>query len=332
MNPRSYLLAAALFASATSVVGNSLADGASASPSSEERRAAAREFAEGQRAFKAGDYPHAGTSFEAAYHHAPHPAPLWNAARAWYRAGELVRAANLYAKYLREAPPKAPDRNSATSALNELSQKLARLEIHAPDMTDVKVDEQPTEGLSVYVNPGAHVVEAHAGDKVVRQSQNVQAGQVVSVALVAPPDTTPVATTTPPPMPSNMTGTTTSAAPPPESKGWSPVVVYVGAGLTAAFAGLTIWSGIDTLNQKNAFNQAPTQDNLDQGKSRETRTNIFLATTIGLGALTAAAAIFLVDWHGSGTTETGAPPAPAAARPTVRVGFGLGSVAIGGTF
>ena len=46
-------------------------------------RSAARFFAEGQKAFSAGDYPRAGEQFEAAYKERPHHAPLWNAARSW---------------------------------------------------------------------------------------------------------------------------------------------------------------------------------------------------------------------------------------------------------
>src|SRR5262249_35778251 len=65
---------------------------------------AAKDFADGERAFKAGDFVGAATHFEAAFQKAPHYAPLWNAARAWHRAGSLARAATLYARYLRESP------------------------------------------------------------------------------------------------------------------------------------------------------------------------------------------------------------------------------------
>src|SRR5262249_30884250 len=73
----------------------------------EARREAARKFGDATRAFDAGDYRRAGEGFEAAYQLAPHEDPLWNGARAWHLAGDLARAANLYARYLREAPPNA---------------------------------------------------------------------------------------------------------------------------------------------------------------------------------------------------------------------------------
>jgi hypothetical protein len=86
-------------------------------PSAADREAAARAFSQGQRAFKKGDFRHAAESFETAYKDAPHPSSLWNAARAWHRARELARAANLYAKFLREAPADSRDRNSAQAAI-----------------------------------------------------------------------------------------------------------------------------------------------------------------------------------------------------------------------
>src|SRR5512143_4363052 len=78
----------------------------------EDRREAGRLFVEGQRSFTTGDFRHSAESFEAAYQKVPKLPALWNAARAWHRAGEPVKAANLYASYLDKAPPKAPDRAS----------------------------------------------------------------------------------------------------------------------------------------------------------------------------------------------------------------------------
>src|SRR5262245_7274448 len=76
-------------------------------------RAAAAAFKEGQRAFRAGDDRRAAEQFELAYHDKPHHSPLWNAAQSWEKAGEYVRAGNLYARFLRDAPPDTPDRNQA---------------------------------------------------------------------------------------------------------------------------------------------------------------------------------------------------------------------------
>jgi hypothetical protein len=147
----------------------------------------------------------------------------------------------------------------------------------------------------------------------VRQSQSVEAGDVVSVVLVPPP--APGAPSPPPP------------APVPErraSREWSPIVVYFGGAVALALTGITVWSGIDTLQQKDAFDKAPTQNNLDVGRQKETRTNVLIAASAGVAALTAVTAFVLVDWHGSSEKRE---PAPA-----VQVGAGLGSLVLRGTF
>ena len=275
----------------------------------DDRRAAAKLFAEGQRAYHAGDYRHAAESFEAAYARAPRLPPLWNAARAWQKGGELVRAANLYASYLRKAPPTAPDRNSATSALRDLSTRLAELEVHAAAMTDLKLDgvaidldDQSPASVVLYVTPGEHVVEGTENGKIVRQTPTAVAGTSVSVVLIA------AAAPPPPPPPS---------APREEkpSHGWSPVVVAVGGGLTAVAAGFLIWSSVDTLSQRSAFDASPTQANLDTGLADQTRTNVLLGVTLGVALFTGLAAIFLVDW-----------------KPRVHASVGLGGASIGGVF
>src|SRR5262249_33886067 len=126
----------------------------------EDRQAAAREFQDGQRAFAAGDFRLAAEQFEAAYKHKPHYAALYNAARARLRAGDTVRAANHFARYLREAPPNTRDRNTAQSTLREIAPKLGRLEVTAVGLDDLRLDGEPLTERMVYVNPGAHVVEA----------------------------------------------------------------------------------------------------------------------------------------------------------------------------
>lgn len=258
-------------------------------------RAASKSFADGERAFRAGDFTHAAEAFEAAYAAAPHADALWNAARAWHRAGEAVRAANLYAQYLREAPPNAPDRNSATNALVSLSAKLGRLEIHREGVDDVRVDGRPVDGASVYVYPGRHLVSGRRAGERVEQTESVAAGAVVSIVF-APAPTPPAAPPTiapppasPPPPP---------AAAPARASGWSPTIVWIGGGITALAAAATVWSGLDTLAQRDAFFESPSQDKLDAGRAKQTRTNVLLGASVGLGVLTAATALFLVDWRG----------------------------------
>jgi hypothetical protein len=290
-----------------------------APPSAAEREAAQRAFAQAQHAFRRGDFRHAAEQFEVAYGHAPHPDVLWNAARAWHRAREFARAANLYAKFLRDAPADARDRNSATTELRELSQRLARLDVVAPDFQELRVDEQPLDGTSVYVTPGAHVVEGKIDGRVVRQTPTVAAGDVMSVALVtAPPAPAAPAAALPAPAPAEVTrdeGVKTGR------HGLPPVVVWIGAGATAVATGITVWSAVDTEQARSHYNGTPQA--LDDGLDKERRTNVLVVVSSGLGAFTLLSTLLFVDWHGSGKPKEGV---------TVKVGAGLGSVSLGGTF
>lgn len=346
MHPRARVLAAAL-SLATPIVAQVGAERcaeaqAGGAATAEDRKQAAKDFAEGDRAFKDGDYRHAAESYEHAYHRVPHYSALWNAARSWDHAGEPARAANLYSRYLREAPPRARDRNSAQRLLRALSNRLARLEIHATDVSDVHVDDAPTDAPSVYVTPGAHVVEGKTSDgTVVRQSSDVQAGDVVSVALVPPvagasassTPAAPVSTATPAtaaaPSPAHATTDDTQHDEPQQSSSrkWSPIFVYFGGALTLALGGITIWSGLDTLQQKDTFDKNPTQSNLDSGKSKELRTNVLIGATSAVAVVTGVTALFLIDWKGHGGKETKPDESP-----SVQVGAGLGSLLVRGEF
>jgi hypothetical protein len=287
-----------------------LAGSALGDVSDRDRKAAQTSFQEGQKAFKSGDFRLAAERFDEAYKRAPHHAPLWNAGRAWHRAGELTRAANIYAKYLREAPSNAPDRNRATAALKEVQTKLGRIDVHATGVGDVKVDGEPFEGEGVYVVPGAHVVEGLTKSEPresVRFPQSVSAGQIVSVALVPPaappPPPPPVAVIVPAtavPVASGATTTTTTPGS-ASSGGVSPWFFVAGTVVTLAAGGVTVWSGLDVSSKKDAYlGGEQTQAKYDAGKSAEMRTNVLIGVTGGLALLTVVTGLFLVDWKGSG--------------------------------
>lgn len=246
-------------------------------------RTAARWFAEGQKAFGAGDFPRAGEAFEAAYKAAPHHAPLWNAARSWQRAGEDVRAANLYARYLREAPPDAPDRDQATTAQKELSAKLGRIEPHLAAAQHPKVDGKNVDAPVVYVAPGEHVVEGDDSEGVIRKVVRVDAGQLVAVTIARSPKVEPPR---PPP-----TGEE-------KSRGLSPWWTVAGGALTAIAGGVTVAFGSDTVSKKHAFLTDRSQPNLDRAFSAQSRTNVMLVTTGGLALVTTVVAVFFTDWRG----------------------------------
>lgn len=267
---------------------------------SEAERDAFIAFQDGEHAFARGEFVRAAEAFESAYRRAPHPDALWNAAQAWSRAGEDARAANLHAKYLREAPSGAPDRGVATAELQKLSARLGRIDVVARGVVeDVAVDDRPLDGDRAYVTPGTHVVRGRAGERAITKSVTIQAGATVSVAL-SPGEPRPT---------------------PPARRGPGLAVVVAGGAATAVAGGLLIWSGADTLRQRALFDDERTPQHLEDGRDKQTRTNVLIGVTAGLGALTAGAAVLLLDWR--------RPPAHARLAPGPA---GLRSVSVAGEF
>ncbi|HVK64771.1 MAG TPA: hypothetical protein VM694_09860 [Polyangium sp.] len=265
----------------------------------EDRAAATRAFEEGERAYRAGDFSRAAERFEEAYRKAPHPAPRWNAARSWDKAGEIARAANGYARYLREAPQGAPDRDEAGKALAELTAKLGRIEVFAPEAENVQVDDQRLEGTSVYVHPGTHVIKGRVRGIVVQRTEALEAGSVRSVALIAE-GVVSTANESPkePPRPAAKT-TRPPAKPAPAAraeKPWLVPALVASGAATVVSAGLVVWSGVDTLAALSDFDAAPTWDKLYDGRDKQFRTNVLIGVSLGLGAVTGAlGSIWLVD-------------------------------------
>jgi tetratricopeptide (TPR) repeat protein len=270
-----------------------------AEPEAPSQRGAAERFAAGEEAYARGDFVRAGDAFEAAYAADPQPASLWNAARSWHRAGERARAANLYRRYIREAPADAPDRDEATRAMLELVERLGRLEIVAPGAGPLSVDGRPAPADVVFVDPGSHLVETSFGADRVQREVTVQEGAAATVLLEKPKPAHAVPSATAPPSQPPV------AEKPAVSKGGvTPWVMAPFVGTTALAAALTLASGVDTLIARSEYLDIPpderTTRQYDEGKFRQDRTNVLIGVTGGLALVSVAVAVFAIDW-GEGT-------------------------------
>jgi hypothetical protein len=110
--------------------------------------------------------------------------------------------------------------------------------------------------------------------------------------------------------------------------GASPLYFWIGAGLTAAAGGVTIWSGIDTLNnpgkdkvRQECVGQGTSCDLYQQGKDKELRTNILIGGTAVLGVGTAVLGAFFTNWSGDSTARKKSHQ-KASVQPWVSVGNG----------
>ncbi len=259
---------------------------------------AARVFADGERAFSAGDYARAAELFEEAYALRPHPASLANAAKARRTMGDLATAANHYQRLAVEASS-AADVSEAKAALASLSPMLGRITVKARADKNgaVSVDGKTSDAESTFVAPGTHTVEL-TGVRGAKRVVRVAEGEAVAVAFDDPPAALPARE--PPP----VTTAPAPVEPSPRKEGpISPLVTMIAAGLTLASAGVATWSGIDTLNERDAWDARPSNETLDAGLDKQRRTNILIGVTIGLGAITGVLAIF-TSWRGGHSAST----------------------------
>lgn len=278
--------------------------------------AAAAAFQEGQRLQLAREYARAAEFFEIADHAAPSPAALRSAIRSHQAAGHATRAATLA---LRSRARDAADPQSAQLAeavLAEATPRLTRVHVTCSPACTVSVDrlavgDGSAESHAFFVEPGSRTLETRWADRGTRsRSLDCAAGQSIELSLEAPPPE-PAPVTPPPPVVTPPPPILVVAPPPvapvvrPRQRPLPPLVFWIGLAATAASAGVMVWSGIDTLSARDAYVQRPTEAGYNDGTSRETRTDLLIASTAVLGVATAVVGVFFTEWSGRGSERSG---------------------------
>ncbi|HVY28490.1 MAG TPA: hypothetical protein VHB79_18165 [Polyangiaceae bacterium] len=306
-----------------SVGGLAHAQDTGSEPTPAQVRTAAEAFDKGREAYKAEDYVEAAEQFEKADNNAPSPAAIELAIRSRDKAGELDRAATLASLALKRHPDDANLLKLAGELAKRANATLFELTANCDQACDLTVGGKIVHGAPdtariLYLQPGTFTVRAGWPDNR-NDSKQVQAeaGGRGELNFVAP--TTPAAQSmakepedAPPPPPPAVTEKDEGTG----KKGMSPTIVYVGAGLTAVLGGITVWSGLDTMNnpgqdkvKEHCDAKLPDCQSLyDEGHGKQTRTNWLIAGTAVAGAATLALAVFAVDWSGGKSDK----PAPAA--------------------
>lgn len=266
----------------------------------------------------------AAEQWEKAFEGSKDPSHLYRAAKDRQKGGDPAGAANDYGRYLalvkgKPATDKAGKKQtaSATKEIANLQKTLGRFALRATGSSKIQVDGYPiemTRSEEWYVMPGPHVIEAKFETGVGKENATAEKGKLVPVVIAAPiegENGTP-----PPTKPDDPAKPTTSETPTGSSNNIAtaqvstsnhgkfslpPFWFYVIGGATAVVGGLTVLSALDVGSKKDDFDKSKTQDNLDAGKSAQTRTNILLVTTGVFVALTAVTAIVLVDWKRTDT-------------------------------
>jgi len=289
------------------------AQDAASEPTPAQVRVAAEAFDKGREAYKSEEYVEAAEQFEKADSNAPSPAALELAIRARDKAGELDRAATLMSLALKRHPGDENLLKIASDLSKRASTTLFALTALCDTPCDLTVGGKIVHGgpeteRLLYIQPGALTVRAGWSDNRSDSKQvQAEAGGKGEISFVAP--TTPAA--------KNMAeepSEPVAAAPvaparddgaDKKSSGWSPTVFYVGAGLTAVLGGVTVWSGIDTVNNPGADRvktECGTQGEscalYQEGVSKQRRTNVLIGVTAGVGVGTLLIAVLATDWSG----------------------------------
>jgi hypothetical protein len=151
--------------------------------------AAARErFKEGVSYFDQKQYEKARAAFVQAYALKKHPAVLLNLAHSELRSSHERDAAQHFAQYLREATDAAPDqRDAAQAGLASAKAAVSEVTVTTDAEAEVLVDgaTQGTAPLigSLFLEPGAHTLQAKKGDRVVTQNVTAKAGETREIKL-----------------------------------------------------------------------------------------------------------------------------------------------------
>ena len=300
-----------------------------APPSAERIKSAAAEYDAGRRAFTDGKYEEAAVHFENAYHDAPNAQTLRNAIRARRQASQLARAGTLAILAEDRYADDEQTLKVAKETIAEAGPKLFKLTIVCEPECNVASDGravslEDAKRFAFFLQPGPHnVTVGWSADRTKSLDIKAKEGQALEQSFEAPP--MPVAT--------NPTGPTVIVTnplppePPPSTKPFGPAVFITLLSLTAVSGGILIWSGIDTLNnlgtaavKAGCVGQGPSCALYQQGLDEQTRTNVLIGVTGGLGLLTFVS-IFLTQWSH-----------PHREAPTVTPTVGLGTFGLAGRF
>lgn len=279
-----------------------------AAPAFADSDAAAKQHAKeaydrGLDAHKHGEMARAAKEFAAADSYSPSPFALQAALDAAIDADDVALGAELLERAKREPAPPALA-SSITAATIKFNGRAGKVFIKCPtkSVCSAKIDENP-----VAVDK---VVWAQVGSRTV--SVAVDSGSAQAKAIEVTNDDTVEVTAAkglPLGVKSSNAAIPASTEPAPrsarQSEGLSPLVFYIGAGVTVVAAGVTTYMMVHTSSEHSDFKSGncPATPNpgctalADSGKSSQSIANIGLVVTAAAALTTAVLGIAFVNWH-----------------------------------
>jgi len=266
-----------------------------AAPVYADATAASRAFSEGQAAQLAGDFDRAAQNYELAFSIQPSKEALRSAVRARHLGGQLPRAATLAELLLAMYGDDETSTKLAKEVIAEAKPKFARIAIKCGAPCTIAVGGRAASltaatSHAIFLPAGAATIQISFETGDVKRDVAVKAGEDSALDIPKPQSTTTPVSSDP---------ITVTKKKKDEPHGVSPIVPLIGAGVTVVLAGVTTWSGVDTLKAHDAYVLDPTDAAYEQGRGKQMRTNVLLAVTGVFAIATGATAIFWTNWHGT---------------------------------
>lgn len=279
-------------------------------PTPEQVRLAAEAFDLGRQAYKDGRFTEAAEQFERADASAPSAAALALAIRSRDKSGDLDRAGTLASLALTRYPDDEDIAQIAPDVIARAGAALYELTVTCSEPCDLTDGTKVVHGRratrrTLFLTAGTHELRAgFDGDRTASHSVDALEGASGSVDFAPPsPAVEQPVETPPPPAPEPPAAKPEADEGVRKRHGLPPIVFWAGAGATAVAGGLTLWSGVDTVNNPGvakvkALCAAGDEDckYYKEGRSKQTRTNILLGVTGVLGVATGVVAAIAIDW------------------------------------
>lgn len=297
-------------------------------PSADRLKSAAEEYDRGRRAFLADDFDGAAVHFENAYRDAPRAETLRLAIRARRKGKQLARAAILAAVAQQRYPDDAATAQLAKETLAETAPQLNEYLVDCNADCAIAADgrvvsQSDAQKHRIFLEPGAHDLGVSFKQGGVSKHVDAKRGGKDTLSFEAPPAPVVAPVVVAPP----VTPPVVPEQPPASTKPFGPAVFFIAAGVTVALGAGTVLSGIDTKNnpgvdavRRDCAGKDTSCPEYQDGKSKETRTNVLLGVTLGAAAVTGVIGLFFTQWSSS-PIKVGAAPTP-----------GGGSIGAVGTF
>jgi hypothetical protein len=252
-------------------------------------------FAQGEKAYKAGDYEGAEHAFEDAYQTLPNAAVLLKIADCQTKREDFQDAAATLEKYL-SAKPNASDRTAIQDRVEEMRKKPGTVTVKSsPAGAAIWVDGADSALVTpsdLALPPGEHKITLRLQPyQDAEQSVVVEFASKSAVELtLAPP--APVA-----PPPAEGLPNTTEVPERDQTVGRHLTAPFwIAVGVTAAGAAVTTAFGIVALNKHSQFDRTPTTKLADDGERAATVSDVALGVAAA-GAVTAVVLFFTAP-HG----------------------------------